>query len=98
MRTIDWLHYDALFAVINAHGFTATPLPEGGYVFRHPTGARIIIPAVKPDEPVHRLHYGATVTVLTTYDIMTRDAIDLALLQAAHIERSKAVPALPTAA
>ncbi len=84
MRTIDWLTYDALYGVIRSHGFIAKPLASGGTRFVHPSGAELAFPAVETDEPVHRLHYGATVTVLTNYGIMTREAIDLALLQAAH--------------
>ena len=90
MRTIDWLPYDALYRVIRSHGFVANPLLSGGTRFVHPDGAELAFPAVEVGEPVHRLHYGATVTVLTNYGIMTRDAVDLALLQAAH--------ALPTPA
>ena len=84
MTTIDWLHYDALFSVIRAHGFTARPLPSGGTRFVHPDGAELAFPATEPDAPVHRLHYGATVTALTNYDIMTQFAIDFALPQVAH--------------
>lgn len=96
MRTIDWLHYDALYAVISAHGFMSAPLDGGGLVFRHPGGARLMFPAVERDEPVYRLHYGATHTVMTNYGIMTGDAFDLALLQAAHRDRSENLSPLPT--
>jgi hypothetical protein len=29
MTTIDWLHYDALFYVMTAHGFTSEPHKKG---------------------------------------------------------------------
>lgn len=84
MRTINWLNYDALYKVIRSRGFAEKPLASGGTLFVHPNSAELSFPARKPDEPVHRLHYGATVTVMTNYGIMTRDAFELALLQAAH--------------
>ncbi len=84
MTTIDWLHYDALFSVIRAHGFTARPLPSGGTRFVHPDGAELAFPAMDPGQPVVNYHYGAAQTIMTNYGIMTRDAFELALLQAAH--------------
>ncbi len=83
INRIEWLHCDALFSVIRAHGFTEEPI-AGGILFLHPGGAELAFPVKNPDEPVIGYHYGAVISVLTNYGIMTRDALDLALLQAAH--------------
>lgn len=95
MTTIDWLCYKDLIAVLTAHGFTATPLPEGGQLFRHPQGALIGIPAIAPDHSVINYHYGAARAAMDDYGIMTRDAFELALLKAAHVKPSEPSP-VPT--
>ncbi|MBC7808557.1 MAG: hypothetical protein H7145_20685 [Akkermansiaceae bacterium] len=84
MTTIDWLRYEDLIAVLTAHGFTATPLPGGGQLFRHPHGALLGFPAIAPDHAVINYHYGAARAAMVDYGIMTRDAFELELLQAAH--------------
>ena len=83
INRLDWLHYDALFSVIRAHGFTEEPIP-GGTLFLHPSGAELAFPPKDPNEPVIGYHYGGARAVLTNYGIMTRDAFELAVLQAAH--------------
>ncbi|MBC8139238.1 MAG: hypothetical protein H8F28_25470 [Fibrella sp.] len=84
MTTIDWLTYPDLFAVLTAHGFISKPLPEGGQIFRHPTGAVLAFAEMEPDQRVVNYHYGAARAAMDDYGIMTRDAFELALLQAAH--------------
>ena len=84
IHQLDWLDYNAFFSVIRAHGFAEKPIPQRGTLFFHPNGAQLAFPTKAPDDCVIRLHYSAALTVLTNYGIMTRDAFDLALLQAAH--------------
>lgn len=84
IRHIDWLHYNELYAVMAAHGFTSEARPDGGTAFRHPRGEILLFPHVDTAEPVITYHYGAVRKAMADYGIMTRDAFDLALLQAAH--------------
>ena len=90
IRQVDWLHYSELYDVLRAHGFSSVPLENSGILFRHPSGALLPFGALSPDEQVATYHYGAIRAAMDDYAIMTRDAFDLALLQAAH--------RLPTAA
>ncbi len=83
INRIDWLDYDALFSVIRAHGFTEKMI-SGGTIFLHASGAELAFPPKDPNEAVIGYHYGAVLSVLPNYGIMTRDALELALLQAAH--------------
>ena len=92
MTTIDWLHYDALFSVMTAHGFTSEPHKKGGITFRHPHGEILVFPPVKPTDPVVNYHYAAVRMAMRDYNIMTVDAFELALLQATHRLPSPAQP------
>ncbi len=83
INRIDWLYYDALFSVIRAHGFTEKTIP-GGTLFLHSNGAELAFPPKDPNEAVIGYHYGAVLSVLTNYGMMTREALELALMQAAH--------------
>lgn len=89
IRHIDWLRYRDLYSVLLAHGFVTRPIRYGGdksgILFRHPSGAELpYSDTITPDENVVTYHYGAARAAMTDYEIMTRDAFDLALLQAAH--------------
>ena len=88
IRHIDWLRYRDLYSVLLAHGFVAQSVTNDGKsytMFRHPSGALLPYNSdLSPDENVVTYHYGAARAAMTDYEIMTRDAFDLALLQAAH--------------
>ena len=79
IRRIDWLHYNELYAVITAHGFTAEPIANNGVLFRHPLGALLPFGYKDPQETVATYHYGAVRAAMDDYGIMTHDAFDLAL-------------------
>ena len=84
MTTINWLNYEQLFAVLRAQGFTSLPIPQGGQFWKHESGAELPLPALDPNEPVRSYHYGAVRAMMSDYNILTRDAFDLALIQITH--------------
>jgi hypothetical protein len=84
MTILEWLSYEQLFAFLKMYGFVAQPIPSGGTLWKHESGAVFPLPELDQSEPVRSYHYGTVRALFSDYAILSRDAFEMALLQAAH--------------
>jgi len=76
IATLNGFYYRHLSEALRKDGFTESVTPDGRTFF-HPSGARLMLPAVEDDEPLRAYHYAAARAMVDDYGILSRDAFDL---------------------
>lgn len=80
IATVRGLTYRQLAQVLKEQGFVET-VDARGRTFDHPSGARMLLPALDDAEPLRAYHFAATRGILNDYGILPAEAFDLTMLR-----------------